>query len=97
LYSNYATNWKSQGLDPGSGKLFFSASKHPVRLWDPQSLLFSGNYSLFPGLHWLSQTHEADHSPPAEAEVKNELSYTPTPLCAFMLWGGKSLLFFYFF
>jgi hypothetical protein len=32
---------------------------------------------LLPGLKWLG--HEADHSLPSSAEVKNEWSYTSTP------------------
>ena len=34
---------------------------------------------------------EVNHSPPSSAEVKNEWSYTPTPLYVFMVWTGKTL------
>jgi hypothetical protein len=30
--------------------------------------------------------HEADHSPPSGAKVKNVWSYTSTPPCVFMAW-----------
>jgi hypothetical protein len=37
-------------------------------------------YSLaFAGVKWLG--HEADHSPPSTADIKNAWSYTSTPPC----------------
>jgi hypothetical protein len=43
--------------------------------------------------------HEADHSPPSSAEVKNVWSYTSLPQYAFMVWysvkaQGKLYLYF---
>jgi hypothetical protein len=36
---------------------------------------------------WVKQAgHEADHSPPSRAKVKNAWSYTTTPQYAFMAW-----------
>jgi hypothetical protein len=37
-----------------------------------------------PGINWLG--HEADHSPPSGAEVKNVLSFTATLPFVFMAW-----------
>jgi hypothetical protein len=45
--------------------------------------------ALSPGIK--QQGHEADHSPPSSAEVKNEWSYTPTPPYVFMV--GTSVPF----
>jgi hypothetical protein len=39
-----------------------------------------------PGLGEKLLGHEADHSHPSSAEVKNAWSYTSTPLYAFMTW-----------
>lgn len=46
--------------------------KYPNRLWSPSSVLFSGYWGHF---------HEgkANHSPPSNAEVKNESSSTSIP------------------
>jgi hypothetical protein len=41
-----------------------------------------GTLSL--GVKWLG--HEADHSPPSSAKVKNAWSYTSTPQYVFMAW-----------
>jgi len=38
----------------------------------------------FPGVKLLG--HEANHSPPSSAEVKNAWNYTPTPPTVFMAW-----------
>jgi hypothetical protein len=50
---------------------------YPVWLWGPLSLLsngYVGGRALSTGVKWLEC--EADHSPPARAEVKNVWSYT---------------------
>jgi hypothetical protein len=38
---------------------------------------------------------EVDHSPPSNAEVKNEWSSTSSPLYAFMVWTGTTILLSY--
>jgi len=54
-------------------------------LWGPHSLLSNGYWWFFPlGVKWL--VCEADHSPPSNAEVKYEQSYTSTAPYAFMAW-----------
>jgi hypothetical protein len=59
----------------GQDIFLFPVSSRPIqrpRHW------FPGTGSL--EVRWPE--HEADHSPPSSAEVKNEWSYTPTPpLC----------------
>ena len=62
------------GLD---GQRFNSSPKRPDQLWDPSSLLLNGQYSSLPGVK--RQAHEINHSPPSNAKVTNEWSYTSTP------------------
>jgi hypothetical protein len=50
-------------------------------------LLSSRSYFL--GLKQMG--HESDHSTPSNAKVKNDWSYTSTPLCACMVCAGKTL------
>jgi hypothetical protein len=50
--------------------------KHPNLLWDLIILLFNGYQETFLWVNWPGR--EADHSPPCNAEVKDEWSYTPT-------------------
>jgi hypothetical protein len=49
--------------------IFLSSPPNPDRLWNPSSLLSNG---YRPG-------GEADHSPPSNADVKNECSYISAP------------------
>jgi hypothetical protein len=61
----------SGGSSPGRGWEFFSSPPRPERLWGPPSLLSDGYRGL------VKRTgHEADHSPPSKAKVKNAWSYT---------------------
>jgi len=55
------------------------------RLRGPPGLLSNGYQGFFP---WRVKQlgHEADHSPPSRAEVKNAWSYTSTRPYAFMAW-----------
>ena len=63
-----------------SRRQIFSYLKHPVRLWDPPSLLFIGYQGSFPGVK--RSGIDTDYSPPSSGEVKNEWSYTSvTPIC----------------
>jgi hypothetical protein len=65
----------------GSG--IFSPPRRPDRLWGPPNLLFNGyRGALSPGVKRPGR--EADHSPPASAEVKKMWIYTSTPPYAFM-------------
>jgi hypothetical protein len=56
-------------------------------LWGPPSLLFSGYRSFLPKIMWPGS--EDDHSPPTNADVKNEWSYTSTPHIPSLYSQGK--------
>ena len=53
----------------------FSSPKRPDRFWGPPSFLFNGDLSSFSGESGAG--HEAVHSRPYSAEVKNEWNYIP--------------------
>jgi hypothetical protein len=66
----------------GQDQEFFS-SRRSDRLWDPPNVLFKGYRGLFPrGVK--RPGCEADHSPPASAEVKKTWIYTSTPAYDFI-------------
>jgi len=67
------------GFASRQGQIFFSSPKRPGRLWGSTSLLFNCYRYSFPGIR-----REVDHSPPSNDEVRNEWSYTSTPLYRFM-------------
>jgi len=53
--------------------------------WSLLSLLFSGYWgALSQEVKWLG--HEADHSPPSSAKVKDVMNYTSIPPYVFMAW-----------
>jgi hypothetical protein len=61
----------------------FSSLRRPDRLWGPPNLLCNGyRGALSPGVK--RQGREADHSPPASAEVKKMWIYISNPPYAFM-------------
>ena len=49
------------------------------------------SYSVWTGL--FPGGRDVDHSPPSNAEVRNEWSYTSAPLYAFLEWTGQLFLF----
>jgi len=53
---------------------FFKTAQTSLRAIQPPSQWLSG---FNPGVNWLG--HEADHSSPTSAEVKNQWSYASTP------------------
>jgi hypothetical protein len=64
----------------GSG--IFSPPRHPDRAWGPPSLLSNGyREAVSPGVKRLGR--EADHSPPASAEIKKIWICTSTHPYAF--------------
>jgi hypothetical protein len=72
---------RNHGLFPGKEhqiSLYFRASKLAVGSIQPLSQWVRGCAEVkLPGC-------EADHSPPSSSHVKNEWSYTSTPLYSFM-------------
>ena len=59
------------------GKIFFSSPIRPGRSWGPPSFPCVPEI-ISPGIKWPER--QVDHSPPSGAEVRNEWSYTSTPL-----------------
>lgn len=62
----------------GGGKKFFCFPKRPDRLKGSPSLLFGGYLGFLQSLKRAG--FDADHLPPPNAAVKNEWSYTSSPL-----------------
>ena len=84
---NSRGRWLGHGLDGqrtvvrflAGNKRFFCFSQRPGRLWSPPSLLFNGHRGSFAGVKRLGR--DVEDQPPSDAEVKNEWSYTSTPIC----------------
>jgi hypothetical protein len=58
----------SLGLESRHEEEIFSSTKSPYRLWDPSTLIFSGNSESFLRLNW--PWREDDQSPVCSVEVK---------------------------
>jgi hypothetical protein len=91
-HSRYSdsTVWAS---NPSKDKGLFSSPNHPDQLWGPINLLFSGFQRSFMGIKWLGL--DDDHSPPSSVEIKNEWSYTSTPLVCFLGMDRDTFTFFF--
>jgi Ca2+/Na+ antiporter len=74
------TATRLQEFESRQGQIVFSSPKRPDQLWRPSSLLFNCYRCSSPGIR-----REVDHSPPSNDEVRNEWSYTSTPLCFFLI------------
>ena len=61
----------------GRGNRFFSSPKRPDRFWGSPSLLFNGYRGSFQGIKRPGRDQST-------AEVKDEWTYTSTPLCTLM-------------
>ena len=83
-----------QASNPIRDKGLFSSPTHPDQLWGPTSLIFSGFQPSFLGIKWVGP--DDDHSPPSSIEVKNEWSYTSTPL-VYLLGMDRDFTFFFFY
>jgi len=62
----------------------FLSTFHPVQLLGLPSFLANAHQGLSLGVK--HPRHEADYSPPSNAEVKNEWSCMFTPPYVFMVW-----------
>jgi hypothetical protein len=63
---------------------FLLAARSRLALGPTQPLIQWVPGALSPGIKWIQ--HETDHSPPANAEVKNEWSYSSSQPHIFMVW-----------
>jgi hypothetical protein len=70
-----------RGSISGSSKRYFSVRQRLDRVWGPPSFPSSGCQGLSPGANLPE-----DHSPSANAEVKNAWSCISTPPCILMEW-----------
>ena len=86
---NLATGLAVRHFRTFRGKRLASSRKRPNRLRGPPNLQFHGYRSSFQDLK--QPWRYADFSPPSIAEVKNNWSYTSTPLCAFKAWTGTTV------
>jgi hypothetical protein len=77
IATGYGLDDRGVGVRVPVGSRFFSSPCRPDRLWDPPNLLSNGYWGSFPG-------GKADHSLPANAEVKKIWIYASTPPYAFM-------------
>jgi hypothetical protein len=83
IASGYGLNGGGVGVRVPLGSRIFSSPRRLDRLWAPPNLLSNGyRGALSRGEKRAGR--EADHSPPASAEVKKILIYTSTPPYAFM-------------
>jgi hypothetical protein len=76
--------------NPGRGRVF-SFERCPDRIWGAHRLLFNGYRRSF--LHVSRQRLEVERSHPSDDKVKNEWSYTSSPLLCLMTWTGINLPF----
>jgi hypothetical protein len=73
IATGYGLYYRGVGVRVPVGSRIFSSPHRPDRLWGPPNLLSNGY-----------QEREADHSPPASAEVKKMWIYTSIPPYTFM-------------
>jgi hypothetical protein len=82
MATGYGMDDRGVGVQVPVGSRIFSSPHHPSWLWGPLNLLSNGYQDLSPRIKWPG--HEADHSPPANAEVKKMWIYTSTSPYALM-------------
>jgi hypothetical protein len=83
IATGYGLDDRGVGVRVPVGSSIFSSPRRPDRLWCPPILLSNWYRGLF-SLGVKLPGREADHSPPASAEVKKMWLYTSTPPYAFM-------------
>lgn len=86
-FLNYVINLKMQNLSPihGRGKRFFFISKTSRLALGPPTLTFNGHMGFVPRAEVADV--RSDQLPPPTTDIKNECSYTSTPLFAFMTYS----------
>jgi hypothetical protein len=81
-HSGYGMDDRGVGVRVPVGSRIFSSPQRPDRLWGPPTILSNGYRDSFSRVK--RQVREADHSPPASAEVKETWVYTSIPPYALM-------------
>jgi hypothetical protein len=76
IATGYGLDYQGVGVRVPVGSRILSSPRHPDWLWGPISYPM-GTQDPSPGLKQPGR--EADHSPPASAEVKKMWIYTSTP------------------
>jgi hypothetical protein len=74
IATGYGLDDRGEGVRVPVGSRAFSSPRRPDRLWSPPNLLSNGHRGFFL-LGVKRPGHEADHSPPASAEVKKKPSW----------------------
>jgi hypothetical protein len=83
IATGYGLDDRGFGVRVPVGSTIFSSARHPDRLWGPPSLLYNGYRGLSPGVKRPGL--QADHSPPASAEVKKMWIYTSSSPYTFVV------------
>jgi hypothetical protein len=86
IATSYGQDDRGVGVRVPVGSRIFCSPHRPDRLWTSPNFLFNGYRGLFRRGGGVKRPgREADHSPPASAEVKKMWIYTSTPPYAFMV------------
>ena len=88
-YITRAVGWTIQGSNAIRG--IFCFPKRPDKIWGLPSFIFN----TYRGSSWGIKRwgREADNSVPSSTDAKNEWSYNPFPLYAFMACAGETTHF----
>jgi hypothetical protein len=78
IATGYGMDDREVGVRVPVGSRILTSPCRPDRLWGPPNLLYNGYGGSFPGVK--RPRREADHSPPASAEIKKMWIYNPLPI-----------------
>ena len=84
-----ATGWTARNSNQDRDKRFSHLENRPDSLLGPHSLQLNGHRNSFPEVMRLG--HAVHHSPPRNAEVKNEWSSNSSSPYALMTLSGTNL------